>query len=304
MAEVLRERDDELRRLRARPVLHDYSEPGFVSSGRIVAARPPLMPLVQGITRNTFVGDIVASHHMYRLPEPVSWLLVVSNPRQVQVVVIGPRTRLDLDSLPPWTTAMEAVIFRPGALATVLGVPVEELTDRTVPLEELRPAAGRALRHALEDAAGPDERLVLLEEAVAGFVRSADSAAPPVAVRIADALARRPSLPTVRELERIVGWSERQLRRQCGRDLGLAPKRYLRLLRFSRVIDHLRGARPPDWRSLALAVGYADQAHLIHEFRAFTGTTPTAFLADPVAAPALRHGAVPRRRAVVTPPPR
>ena len=39
----------------------------------------------------------------------------------------------------------------------------------------------------------------------------------------------------------------------------------------------MRPAVRRDWAGLALACGYFDQAHLIHDFRAFSGLTPTAY---------------------------
>ncbi|WP_157851244.1 MULTISPECIES: AraC family transcriptional regulator [Streptomyces] len=37
------------------------------------------------------------------------------------------------------------------------------------------------------------------------------------------------------------------------------------------------GHGAPDWAALAADCGYHDQAHLIHEFRALAGITPTAY---------------------------
>jgi AraC-like DNA-binding protein len=62
--------------------------------------------------------------------------------------------------------------------------------------------------------------------------------------------------------------------------VGLAPKTAARLVRFNAVWRHLDRRRPLDWADLARQTGYADQAHLVRDFRQFTGTTPTAFLAQ------------------------
>jgi methylphosphotriester-DNA--protein-cysteine methyltransferase len=64
--------------------------------------------------------------------------------------------------------------------------------------------------------------------------------------------------------------------------VGLRPKTAARLVRFDEVSRRLDRHRPLDWGQLAADVGYADQAHLIRDFREFTGSTPTGFLAQTV----------------------
>ena len=77
--------------------------------------------------------------------------------------------------------------------------------------------------------------------------------------------------------------SLRQFERRFKQLMGVSPKVFARLLRFEALRDALIEA----WRQeavlcladLAYHSGYQDQAHLIHEFKTWTGYTPGAFLA-------------------------
>ncbi|MBA3548045.1 MAG: AraC family transcriptional regulator, partial [Nannocystis sp.] len=76
-----------------------------------------------------------------------------------------------------------------------------------------------------------------------------------------------------------LGLSPRRLIDVFAARVGMTPKRFARLRRFQRVLSAISGARPPPWAELALQCGYFDQAHLIHEFRAYSGLHPTAYAA-------------------------
>jgi AraC-like DNA-binding protein len=56
------------------------------------------------------------------------------------------------------------------------------------------------------------------------------------------------------------------------------------LLRFERATELLAQDRPPSWAELAFRCGYFDQSHLIHDFRAIVGVTPTEYIAPAMAA--------------------
>jgi AraC-like DNA-binding protein len=76
-----------------------------------------------------------------------------------------------------------------------------------------------------------------------------------------------------------LGLSNKTLVQQFRRTVGLSPKVVGRVARFQAVIDACRGRQQVDWRDLAFDHGYADQSHLIREFRRLGSVTPGEFLA-------------------------
>lgn len=86
-------------------------------------------------------------------------------------------------------------------------------------------------------------------------------------------------LMDVRELCQRTSTKERQLERLFKKYVGLSPKFYMRVIRFSYVFKmvnekKLSGAK------LGLEAGFYDQPHFIRNFKAFTGEDPSAYLFD------------------------
>ena len=57
--------------------------------------------------------------------------------------------------------------------------------------------------------------------------------------------------------------------------IGVGPKTLSRIVRFNRALGLSRQDKS-DWADIAADCGYADQAHLVREFRDLGGQTPTA----------------------------
>jgi transcriptional regulator GlxA family with amidase domain len=76
-----------------------------------------------------------------------------------------------------------------------------------------------------------------------------------------------------------------QLERRFVQQLGVGPKLYTRIGRFSRA-HALKQARPElDWLHVAVACGYYDYQHLVKDFRQFAHATPPALLLAQAQAP-------------------
>jgi len=82
-------------------------------------------------------------------------------------------------------------------------------------------------------------------------------------------------LTRVSSLVRATGLSARQFERRFASHVGLAPKSFLRVVRFQRVLKAIDAGGTPDWARLAIEHGFYDQPHFVNDFRAFTGFAPT-----------------------------
>ena len=81
--------------------------------------------------------------------------------------------------------------------------------------------------------------------------------------------------------------SFRQFERKCRERMGMSPKLFIKLVRFSRAY-RLHELNPQlNWTTIAQLNGYFDQAHLIRDFKQFTGVSP-GFLKEELALAPLR----------------
>jgi AraC-like DNA-binding protein len=167
--------------------------------------------------------------------------------------------------------------FRPGAALPFMGVPLKEITDQRVALDVLWGARAGALSEALVGVA-PHDRVRQAERILLGRprrVRSEDEMVP----RAVELFRRARGGVAVRDVAAALGVGERRLVRAFDRCVGLSPKGFARVMRFREVFRQLeQGARP--WTRIAGDAGYADQPHLIREFQALAGVTPTQYMVE------------------------
>lgn len=79
---------------------------------------------------------------------------------------------------------------------------------------------------------------------------------------------------SLKELELATYTTKRTLERHFLEQVGLYPKTFSRIVRFSGVIRFIESNLNVKWRQLAEAFGYYDQSHFINEFKLLTGGLP------------------------------
>lgn len=178
-------------------------------------------------------------------------------------------------------SSVMGVVFRPGAARAFLAAPAIDFFDQAIQLDIVggwRPAD--QLLDRLREAREAEARLRILEKALIDRMpvfREKHLPMHPIVQYALDAFGNAPHIRTVADVSREIGWSRRWLSHAFAEQVGITPKRYCRLIRFQHVVREI-ASRPVDWADVALAGGFYDQAHLVHEFRAFSGLSPETFL--------------------------
>ncbi|EHH10413.1 AraC family transcriptional regulator [Mesorhizobium amorphae] len=167
--------------------------------------------------------------------------------------------------------------FTPLGARRFFGQPMSELTDRMVGLDDVLGLEGNTLRERLGDARDWSARFAIAESFVAARLASTD----PMQAEIGwayDSIIASGGRTRVATLAGRLGWSRKHLARKFSDAVGVGPKTLSRIVRFNRALGLSRQDNS-DWADIAADCGYADQAHLVREFRDLAGETPTAIAA-------------------------
>lgn len=170
------------------------------------------------------------------------------------------------------------VRLSPVIARAVLGASPADLDGAAVSLGDLWGPETSRIREQLGDVSSWQDRFALTEALLA----RRHEAGPPVDPEVTWAWHRivgSRGLVRVDGLAAEVGWSRKRLWSRFRSQLGLPPKRAVKLVRFDHAAHRLVGGE--DAAHVAADAGYADQSHLHREVMEFTGATPATVAGEP-----------------------
>jgi AraC-like DNA-binding protein len=187
-------------------------------------------------------------------------------------VVIGAMSGVDASQrgeLP----AMVGAYLHPAQVASFAHVSAADLTDRVVAVDDLW--SGTEARELAAELTMLDEteRLDRLETALLDRMHDRE---PRTSVNVSSMtawIAQQGGRLTVESMARAAGVSRQRLTQVFHDRVGVSPKLYCRLARFQSALKYIRRS-DVEWASVAMEMGYADQSHMIAEFREFCSLTP------------------------------
>lgn len=159
----------------------------------------------------------------------------------------------------------------------LLGLSGDDLRAGSLRLSDVLGRAGDELVSRLAEAPDWPTRFALADEFLLGRSLATPAVDPEVGWAW-DRLWRTGGRLRVTALAAEVGWSRRHLAGRFRHQVGLGPKEAARVLRFARTVRLLD--RAPSLSDLAADAGYFDHSHLVREFRALAGCTPSQLAAE------------------------
>jgi AraC-like DNA-binding protein len=123
---------------------------------------------------------------------------------------------------------------------------------------------------------GPQQMLTLLEQEL--MRRLCEPAGLDLVRQTSSAMMTATGMVAIGDLGAAAGVSSTHLAQRFKEPIGVTPKRLARTYRFAATVFAINPVEAINWSALAAGAGYFDQAHFGHDFRAFTGLTPTRYV--------------------------
>ncbi|MBD2705360.1 AraC family transcriptional regulator [Spirosoma sp. BT702] len=186
------------------------------------------------------------------------------------------------------------VIFQPGALFRLTGIPANELANQFLDAETVFSSEIHSVNERLSSTDDPFEMVDIVEAFLHYLVRrqrKVNSRFDCLPIdKVSQFLLQNPTSFSLDWLADQANLSPRQFYNSFVQRMGISPKLYARIARFDQTMK-LKSTQPhKDWLHIAIEMGYYDYQHMARDFKEFTTLTPIEFFQAETDAPERAFG--------------
>ncbi|MCW5874769.1 MAG: helix-turn-helix transcriptional regulator [Anaerolineales bacterium] len=176
------------------------------------------------------------------------------------------------------TSHMIGARLKPAGAAAFFPGDISQLSDRVTPFDAIIGAEAAAALHAALSAATEDAtRFAVLEDFLLQRLQESRPGLE-LALEAVQRIQAAEGNLGIAELSTSLHVSHKHLIEVFTATVGLRPKQFARVIRFSSLLPELFSSNLPDWAALAHKAGYHDQSHFNREFQLFAGLTPSQYI--------------------------
>lgn len=168
------------------------------------------------------------------------------------------------------------VVFTPGALYRMTGIPSTEITNQYIDAETVFSSSIKYVNEQINHCKNYLQMIAVVDRFLLHQLRKKSGDAHGID-QATVMVFRMDDVPTVDQLARLSCQSVRQFERSFKARMGVSPKYYLKVFRFENAFRMKNQFPEKDWLSIALHCGYHDYQHLRRDYESLTGYTPREF---------------------------
>lgn len=192
--------------------------------------------------------------------------------KQPLIVVIGPQfSRVNI-KVHGQLKAVR-VDFLPGGMYRMLGIPMHELFDGGFDALDLFGNEMKSINQQMQNLHDLEEGKNIVEQFLLRQVKNLKEVLP-----FDDALQSlliNNGNVAIEKTASLSCLSLKQFERKCKERIGMNPKMFARILKFSKAYRLHEAAPQLSWTKIAYEAGYYDQMHMIRDFKVFAGVNPS-----------------------------
>jgi AraC-like DNA-binding protein len=234
------------------------------------SCRDPLMILPIPARTSPMIEFVFGDRFKVRYPESRD---EVATPA---TALVGMLTRPHATLLHQGTFQSFVIMFQVNGLTDLFRIPSSEVTNHTYDADAFVGKPIRELEQRLGDCETFQQRISVANQFFAERLKKV----PPIdRMRFAaDQILSSAGKLSSAELAGQCGIGVRQFQREFSLRFGASPKLFSRVVRFQNALDTKARSSTKSWTDVAHEFGYYDQMHMVHDFRLFTGESPTETL--------------------------
>lgn len=172
-------------------------------------------------------------------------------------------------------SGMIGVKLMPTTLYKLYGINMSDLTDQVVNPMDLNNPISELLSIEKPELEHRNKFIASIALAITNRLDSSNSEPDKTDLAVEHILKSKGSV-SITSLCDDIDISERQLERQFLRQVGLSPKFYARIIRFSYIFELIQ-QNDQSWSDIVYQSGFYDQSHFIKNFKEFTGEDPSVY---------------------------
>ncbi len=165
------------------------------------------------------------------------------------------------------------VDFVPGGMYRIFGIPMHELFDNGFDAQDLLGPELNTINVHLQNIKELDEGKNIVEKYLLSRLQRIKSTLPFDSAMLV--LLHHHGRLSVQETASLSCMSIKQFERTCKERIGMNPKLYSRILKFSKAYRLRENFPEMSWTAIGYEAGYYDQMHMIRDFKVFAGVNPS-----------------------------